>query len=351
MRDGTAPRAADADLMTGLVAETDWQAIAPAAGGVGRFVYDAGTGLCEIDLTLRRLTGMFDAVAAFPAARFFERIHADDLARVEADLARAVGDGAPYEAEFRFRRDDGREVWLMGQGRVLTASNGRDLVVGVNHDVTERRRAQERAELLAGEMAHRMKNVLGLVQSMFNMAARSAPSKEALVDAFTGRLAAIASVNALVFAGEDRSVGMDELIRAVLGPLIDDGRVAAETEPFPLNSASAQTMVLVLNELMTNAVKHGALRGDDGTVAVRIRLDHEAPGGGSFHFTWQETGPGPVAAPTGRTGFGMRVLESMTAASFRGRPRFDWRPGGMRFDCEWPLGDFGSGNDALPTSG
>ena len=105
-------------------------------------------------------------------------------------------------------------------------------------------------------------------------------------------------------------------------------------------------MVLVLNELLTNAVKHGALRGDEGTVALRITLDER-----SFHFTWAETGTEPVAAPQGRTGFGMRVLESMTAASFTGRPRFAWPPEGMRFDCEWPRDDFGSANDALPTPG
>ena len=334
--------AATANLAS-LVPETDWRDLAPAAGGIGRFVYEPATDLCEIDATSRRMTGLLSMVAPGPASAFFDRIVPEDRAGVERAVKHAMDTGAPYEVEFRFRRDDGTELWIAGQGRRLPTGDGRDILIGVNLDVTERRRAQERAELLSREMAHRMKNVFALVQGMFNMAARSAPSREALADGFAGRLRALAAVNALTFAGEDRSVEVASLVDAVLGPLIAAGRIEAATDDFTLNGAAAQTVVLVLNELMTNAVKYGALRdgAGDGRVAFSI-----VAGGGDFELRWEESGAGPTTPPKGRGGFGMQVLRSMTAATFDGHPTFDWGADGLRFRCWWPRAEFSAGNPA-----
>ena len=329
--------------LAGLISETDWQSLAPAAGGVGRFVYDPQSGLCQIDVTLRRITGMLDMVSSMPADAFMDRISPEDRPRISDALRQAAVSGQPYDEAFRFLRDDGTELWLSGQGRMMTSSQGHDLLVGVTIDVTETRRAQERAELVSREMAHRMKNVFALVQGMFNMAARSAETKDALVLGFTGRLHALAAVNALTFAGDDRSVEMTDLIDAVLGPHVAGGRVRLDVANFKLNGAAAQTLVLVLNELLTNAVKYGALHGDEGTVAVTVETD-EIDGGG-FTLGWAETANRPISAPTGPGGFGMRVLNSMTAATFRGRPKLEWAETGLRFSCRWPRDDMASANE------
>ena len=326
--------------LAALVPEADWQRLAPAAGGVGRFLYDTRSGLCELDATLRRMTGLLDHVAAAPAEEFLARIGPADRARVEAAIEATVRTRAPYDVEFPFRRPDGREIWMAGHGRMLDTADGRDLLIGVNFDVTERRRAQERAELLAGEMAHRLKNAFALVQGMLNLAARSADTKEALVEGFSGRLQALAAVNALTFAGDDRTVAAPDLVDAVLGPMIASGRVLSDVAPFALNGVAAQTVVLVLNELLTNAVKHGALRDDDdGHVGLRIGADERG-----FTLAWTETARRRVEAPVGRDGFGMRVLSSMTAATFEGRPVIEWSETGLRFTCWWPLKQFGVDN-------
>ncbi|WP_308915211.1 sensor histidine kinase [Jannaschia sp. LMIT008] len=342
-------READAaTFLDRLVAETDWQAIAPAAAGIGRFVYDPRTEMAQMDATMRRLTGMLDRVGAFPAADYFTRIHSDDRDAVGDQLALTVREGTPFHAEYRFERSPGEVVWLSGQGRMTDTSDGRSVLVGALYDITTLRSARERAVLLSEEMAHRMKNVFALVQGMFNMAARSSGTKEELVEAYTGRLQALAQVNAMTFASPDRSVRVTDLVSQTLGPLVAAKRIDAAIDDVAVNGAAAQTVVLVLNELLTNAVKYGALRDDAGSVALSIVVVD-----GGFTLTWDEHATPPITPPTKKNGFGMRVLNSMTSATFSGRPSFEWRERGLLFSCHWDMPTFGPdpriGASAVPT--
>jgi len=87
----------------------------------------------------------FDWEAVTPVAEQFLRlIHPDDRQRVRAALRRALLDGGLAQAEFRFRRSDGREGIASAVGRAMVGSDGR--VVGVSgsfQDITELRRAEE----------------------------------------------------------------------------------------------------------------------------------------------------------------------------------------------------------------
>ncbi|MEM7491173.1 MAG: PAS domain-containing protein, partial [Pseudomonadota bacterium] len=158
----------------GQLTETDWQALAPAAGGVGRFAMDLDLGEAEIDLTFRRLTGLIALPRTFAAADFIAYIHEADRAIVADAIETARNTGEPYDVTYRFVRPTGETIWLRAAGRPVATPDGRNLLIGVATDITEERAAQERAELLAGEMSHRIKNVFTLIQSMFNMAARTA---------------------------------------------------------------------------------------------------------------------------------------------------------------------------------
>jgi PAS domain S-box-containing protein len=313
-----------------------WQELASLAGGIGRWVVEPESGRARIDRTLREMTGLEDWIDERDASSFTDRVDPDDRAEVEAALADAMKGAADYRTRFRFHRPDGRLIWLEGTGRLIRNEEGAAYLVGVNVDVTSMRQGQERAELLAGEMAHRLKNVLSLVGSMFNMAARTATSVDDLRDAYSGRLSALAKVNDLTFtAGGERDARIGWLVDAVLGPLIASGRVTARLDPCELNPAAAQTFILVLNELVTNAAKYGALSVEDGVVSLEVRLDRNA-----FLLSWKEEGGPAVHAAPARQGYGMRVLTAMTAATYEGKPVFDWRPDGLTFSCSWPLGVF-----------
>ena len=321
-------------LVPDLTSETHWADLAPAAGQVGRWVMPLDGGDAVGDATLARLTGLDGMDGRFPPTLFLDRIAPEDRADVEEAIRRAVEDGETYEAVFRFERADGRTIWLEGAGRVADLGEGRALL-GVNYDVTELREAQARAELVAGEMAHRIKNLFALVQSIHTMAARSADSVDALHDAFAGRLRALAGLNTMTLGDRKMAVALSDLVTAAGGDHVAAGRLRPDLpDPCDLSGSAAQTMVLLLNELMTNAVKHGALRGDDGSIELRVTRDHD-----SFAFEWAEETGAPVSAPT-RDGFGMRVLTGMTAATHSGRPEVEWGERGLRFRCTWPTEGF-----------
>jgi two-component sensor histidine kinase len=320
------------------LADTDWQALAPAAGGIGRYVMDFETGRAEIDGTFRRITGLATFTAPFPAEDFLQHVHDDDRAAVTAAIEASRREGARYDEVYRFLRPDNGEVcWLSAHGRPVMMSNGRTFLIGAVYDVTALRAAQDRAELLAGEMAHRIRNVFTLTQSMFNMAARSSETKDDLVESFTSRLRALMAVNTLTFATEDRRVVLGDLTTSLLGPLIAMGRIRAEvTEDFALSGAAAQTLTLALNELMTNATKHGALKDATGVIDLSMSVADDV-----FTLRWHETTGHEVSEPQGRGGFGMRVLGGMTRATYEGAPRFEWRPDGLTFTCTWGVRGFG----------
>jgi PAS domain S-box-containing protein len=341
MAEDRAQMAALDGLAPAVFADIDWRDIAPVAGGVGHFVLDLDTGIAHGDYALRAMMGIEGAEDGFAASEVFDRIHEEDRAAVAGSVEEARETGSPYEAEFRLAGADGSTQWIKARGRRVTGRSGRVMLVGTNYDVTEIRSAQEHAEMLAGEMAHRIKNVFTMVQSMFNMAARTSTTKEELAAAFSGRLSALTEVNRLTFASPDQRVMVSDIVDGVLGPSMEAGRVEADLEPrLALNGLAAQTVVLALNELMTNATKHGALRPEGGSVRVAMRIDGE-----DFLLRWHEESATPVTPPEGpkARGFGMRVLSSMTVATFTGRPSFDWRREGLRFECRWPAAEFAWG--------
>jgi two-component sensor histidine kinase len=325
------------------VPELEWENLASGMGRVGRWALYPAEGISFVDAPLRELMNLpRDSPKIDAAADVFPRIHPDDLSDVEAKLATAIETGNEYAATFRFERTPGEFMWVVGKGRTTKDRSGNTVLIGVNYDVTELRDAQDRAELLAGEMRHRIKNVFALIQAMFNMAARSSKTKEDLVDSFSGRLQALTAVNELTFAGHDRDVPLAEIAVSLLGPLIEAGQIRADVmRGFRLSGAAAQTVTLALNELLTNATKHGALRPGGGDVDLSMRVVD-----GVFVLRWREQTTAPITPPADRTGFGMRVLMDMTRATFDGEPQLDWRSDGLTFTCTWPLGGFGQVADA-----
>ena len=100
-----------------------------------------------------------------------------------------------------------------------------------------------------------------------------------------------------------------------------------------MNNAAAQTLLLALNELATNAVKHGALGSPDGSVRVELAVDR---GADTFSLEWVETA-GRRIEPPDATGFGTQVLTRVTRNTYSGNPTLEYRPEGVRFRCEWAL--------------
>jgi PAS domain S-box-containing protein len=238
--------------------------------------------------------------------------------------------------EFRIRRADTGEVrWIAARGEIVRDAEGLPLVVrGVNLDVTERRRAEERQMLLAREVDHRAKNALAVVQSIIALTRDADP--ERFRAAVAGRIAALARAHNLLARDGWNSAGLRELAAEELAPYRGDAaapdRVTLEGPEVALAPGAAQPLAMALHELATNAAKHGALGVLDGRVAIRWAATEE----GGLSLSWSESGAAALSGPPARRGFGHSVIRNTVERQIGGACAFDWRQEGLSCRIDLP---------------
>jgi PAS domain S-box-containing protein len=210
---------------------------------------------------------------------------------------------------------------------------GRTVMIAVVRDATER----EAERLLLRELQHRLKNALATVQALAVQTMRSSPSLDAFINAFSGRLAALAHAHSLLMQHDHESVSLHELVTTQLAPYrsTEPERVVVAGEHVALRPAAALTLNLVLHELTTNAVKYGGLSVPAGRIEVSWRLEG-ARGARLLVLTWAESG-GPKTRPPERHGFGCQLIERSIAHELGGAVWLEFMPQGVRCRVELPL--------------
>ncbi|WP_439534381.1 sensor histidine kinase [Polymorphobacter sp.] len=254
------------------------------------------------------------------------KVHPSDRDRVrEAFLATRAVEG-PFEIDFRIMIED--EVrWVSARGVGADASVVDGATYGVFLDVTGRKQAEESNELLAGEMSHRVKNLLSVAMSLTHMSVRSAGSVEEMAQGLTARLSALGRAHDIVrpLPGEDgRAALLGDLLSVLLAPYDDQGafagRVRVAVPRIGVGERSTTTLAIMFHELATNAAKYGALSASTGTLDVAMRAEEE-----QLVLTWSETGGPAVAGPPAAPGTGLRMVERTLLRQFGGT-----------LHCEWP---------------
>jgi len=113
-----------------------------------------------------------------------------------------------------------------------------------------------------------------------------------------------------------------------------------------LRPKAAESMSLVLHELTTNAVKHGALAvANGGKIAVKWRL-HANGDGKDLRFEWVETSGDRSIAPPKRQGFGTELLTRVLPYEIGAKTALEFQDNGLRFDLELPSEHLMTGNGA-----
>lgn len=199
------------------------------------------------------------------------------------------------------------------------------VVAAVLRSLVDRQQAaEERALLLAQEMRHRVRNLMGLVIAISHQTGREAGSVPEFLDRFGGRMEALAAALALDPEGarEAQITQIDTLLARVLAPFGHE-RCLFAGPPLAIAGGPASALALVLHELATNAVKYGALSVPGGRVEIGWRH-----GETHIEVDWREVGGPPVAAP-GEQGFGSRLIRS-AFAQYRGEVRVAYEPGGVQ---------------------
>jgi two-component sensor histidine kinase len=204
-----------------------------------------------------------------------------------------------------------------------------DLLAAQTADYLERKRSEEIETLLMRELQHRSNNLLAVVQSI---AHRSLAAGENLADArqkFESRLQALARANRRISNSNGSGVNFRNIVTDELSTFPD--RTTIDGSQFEVNAQQAQKFSLVLHELMTNAVKYGALSGPNGSVKVSWSLKRDSAGP-ILSFRWEER-DGPRVVPPSKQGFGSQLIK----ISFPDG-RTNYGPGGLTFEMDVPVG-------------
>lgn len=200
------------------------------------------------------------------------------------------------------------------------------------HEALERSHAAEK--MLTGELSHRVKNLLGLVQSLAMRTGATGPDATAFRDAFVARLQALSRAENLALGDGAQSVDLAELVAQAMEPFQRAGGARARGASLPVSARSGRMLSLVLHELATNAVKHGAL--SDPTGQVRIAWSRARNGvGRRVLFRWSEEG-GPGPRPSARRGFGTRLLTQLAEYELDGEAVLNFRPQGLLYELSFP---------------
>ena len=241
-------------------------------------------------------------------------IHPDDLEKLATPFMRAMQTHEPFEVEARYRRADGQYRTLLTQANPrFHPRTGRFLgMTGVNTDISDRLAAEEHTRLLMGELNHRTKNILAVVQAVARQTAKHSTMEE-FHKVFGDRIASLAASNDLLLRNAWSGVQMADLIEAQLTHLKDllGERILVSGPPVVIAATAAQTLGMALHELATNSLKHGALSCQAGKVNIDWTCDDPR---WPFRIVWRETGCGP-ATPPEREGFGHSVIVGMVESA------------------------------------
>ena len=318
--------------------------LALEGGGMGAWDYDVLTGTAIWDARQYEICGFKPGDPAAPLGdRYLKLVHKDDREalrrKVDALFAGAEND---FRHEYRIVRPDGQVRWLAGRGRTIRDQAGRPVrVVGVDHDVTERREAEDRQQVLVAELHHRVKNVLSTVQAIMMQSVRGAATAEDFAERFSGRLTALARGHDVVLRARWQPTSLAELLRQAVEPYGDPARISLDCADIWLRPKAALAFNMIVHELATNAAKYGALSVADGTVDIDCQRDERDSKMAVFRWTERD---GPAVRPPARQGFGSTLIERSARYELGGDARIDYAESGVACIIRFAAADLSAGD-------
>ena len=208
---------------------------------------------------------------------------------------------------------------------------GARMYVGFLRDISDRHEAAERQQRVLQESELRVKNMLTVVAAIAQQTARVSPDLDSFSEAFSGRLQSLAKAHQLLVGRAVSDVALTALAEQVLGADVAQGRARFGGPEILLEPGQLLGLSMILHELYTNAVKYGALCGEDGEVALDWDIETD-----EIAMRWIECGP--ACEPEGTSsGFGQRMIALSVKSDLGGTIERDWRPEGLTVMLRFPL--------------
>lgn len=315
-----------------LQASETRQRLALEAGELGVWEVDLNLSSSQRSLRHDQIFGYENAVERWSVDRFLEHVYVDDRERVSSLVEAAQTGQTSWRYDCRIiRTDNGQVRWIEVAGAPQMGPDGKVRgFAGIIEDITERVVREQRLAFVTGELEHRSKNLMTVIQAISYQTARHTSSIDEYQKAFQARLAGPSRSTDILLGREGAGADLKELVNAHLGAFSDPQRLNVDGPPVRLKPTAAQTIGLALHELGTNSYKYGALSVPQGQINVTW-----VTGPDGVNLEWREA-QGPMVAPPMRKGFGTAVIETMTAQALGGKVSIEFLPSGLLWLAKIP---------------
>jgi PAS domain S-box-containing protein len=269
---------------------------------------------------------------------WYQVLHPEDRAPFEAAFTNAFRERRPFRTEVRVTDRNEQIRWLRCEGVARLDDSGAFLgYTGCNVDITDAKLAGERQRLLINELNHRVKNTLATVQSIAAQTLRNAGSPDQAQEDLEARLFALSRAHDVLTREKWEGANLRSIVASAVEPYghRGDKRFSVGGPDLRLSPRMSLALSMAFQELITNAIKYGALCNEEGTVDISWTV---APGkeGSRLVLQWRESGGPPVKAPA-RRGFGSRLIERSLAQDLDGEVTIAFAPTGVVCTVDAPL--------------
>lgn len=254
-------------------------------------------------------------------------VGADVGGPIHGMLRRALT-GSPQSEELLLSINGVPRWFHIQTARILHPDGARGVVASAL-DVTSHRLNQQKLEVLARELSHRVKNVFAVVQAIVRQSAKASGAPKDFVSSIEARLQALAHAQDALIATGENQVELGDLLRRQLAHV---SGVTIEGPELHIPGLVAPYIALATHELSTNALKYGALSCPSGYVSVTWKLTQTD----ILQIVWREAG-GPRYSRGGKAGFGSVLLTQIFAAATGGQVELVPASEGLTWRAEFPI--------------
>ena len=272
-----------------------------------------------------------DEIAGKTDYDFFQKAQADAHRAYDHEVMES---GEPkYDIEELVTGADGGFAWTSTSKTPFFGSGG-DVIgmVGMTLDITERKKAEDQIkaalkekEVMLREIHHRVKNNLQVVSSLLNMQARNATDEVTIgiLSEARDRITTMSLIHSQLYEGSDLAeIDMKKFVDRLLGQLqsyqVGDTRITrvVRVDDYPFPISVAVPVGLIINELLSNALKHAFEGKDEGTIEVSLTASED----GRINLTVSDDGvglPPGFDIDTSKT-LGLRLVKILTEDQLQG---------------------------------
>jgi PAS domain S-box-containing protein len=311
-------------------------ALAAKAGLVGSYTYDVRTRMLQFSAGFAAIYDLPEGTREMTGDQRRALVHPGDLERLDCVRSQAFEQRrGEFSLEYRNILPKRGVRWIESRSLIFYDSDGRpQRLIGVNIDITERKRAEETQRFLIGELDHRVKNALATVSAVVSHTGQGSRSVANFVAALEGRIRSMATTQELLSSRQWQGISLTDIVRRELAPYSASNNTEISGPEVMLNPEAGLAVGMVLHELATNAAKYGAFSNQTGRVSVRWRWlqngSHDR-----LIIEWQEVGGPPVLAPS-QSGYGTTIIRELIPFELGGAVELSFDPEGTRCRLEIP---------------